>query len=585
MLYAQVIVKKKTQVEELTYRIPPVIIPVIQVGSLVTVPLRRQTVPAVVVKFVRTVPTALKPRLREIVGMNKDGAPFSAHQIGVIERLAQQFGASLAEVAYHALGEPNALPIRSLPRSKPHFVQGVYSSRCEYYQKLLNEQTEKRFLFIFAQAAYAEDFFQSLPPALQEVVVLNDQTAGSRKKTAELRQDNRLRALIGTLGSAFEPLAAGDFLVVDQPSHIGSVSGQRPFLSSLAIGQARSMIEMIQLVVGDTLVPIEQLLLLRKGFWQLTAFSLARPPVFVSDRRRSRDIILPSIHAILSERLEKGERVLLLVAARGWATALVCRDCGQVEGCAVCGRTVVVRDSALVCPYCGNRQPKATRCPSCKSANLAPVGEGVSQVVDGVRQFFPGRTVAELSSDQPKLQPRADITVATEKILSFPGVMFDEVIVINMDRLISGSHLGGSYQLLAMLLELQARSGHLSVQTYLPEHPVWQTLGNHQLRPFFQQELTLRRQLKLPPFGSVFRLVGQARSLAELEQQAEAVSELVLNYLPSGELSYLTIGQKTGPFFHGYVQALTPLTLTAQLKRQLNQALPPSWYLHLASTF
>lgn len=585
MLYAQVIVKKKTQVEELTYRIPPVIIPVIRVGSLVAVPLRRQVVPAVVVKFVRTVPNALKPRLREIVGMNKEGAPFSDRQIAVIERLAQQFGASLAEVAFHALGEPNTLPSRIAPHTKAHFIQGVYASRRAQYQELLLKNTQSRFLFIFAQAAYAEDFFHSLPPSLQEVVVLNDQTAGSRNKTAELRQGNRLRALIGTLGSAFEPLAAGDFLVVDQPSHIGSVSGQRPFLSSLAIGQARSMVEMIQLIVGDTLVPIEQLLLLRKGYWRLTALAPNHLPVFVSDRRRSRDLLLPSIQTVINERLEKGERVLLLVATRGWATAMVCRDCGQVEGCTVCGRTVVVRDSALICPCCGSSQPKATRCPSCKSTNLAPVGEGVSQVVDALRQLFPSRTVAELSSDQPKLQVRADITVATEKILSFPRAMFDEVVVVNMDRLISGSHLGGSYQLLAMLLELQARSGHLSVQTYLPEHPVWQTLGSHQLRPFFQQELTLRRELKLPPFGSVFRLVGQARSLAELEDQAEKVSETMLKHLPSGELSYLTIGQKTGPFFHGYVQVLTPLTLTTQLKRQLNQALPPSWYLHLASTF
>ena len=102
MLYAQVIVKQRTQVSELTYALSAQIVPYVRVGSLVLVPLRRSQVLGIVVGFSRSVAKEMRPNIREIIKMDKNTEVYSAAQIEVIHNLATHYAASLAEVAFHA---------------------------------------------------------------------------------------------------------------------------------------------------------------------------------------------------------------------------------------------------------------------------------------------------------------------------------------------------------------------------------------------------------------------------------------------------------------------------------------------------
>ncbi|MEX2361588.1 MAG: hypothetical protein WD544_00145, partial [Patescibacteria group bacterium] len=67
MVYADVVVGARGSTQLLTYATPAQIIPYIRVGSLVTVPVRKKKITAVVINIHRRVDRTLKEKIKEIV--------------------------------------------------------------------------------------------------------------------------------------------------------------------------------------------------------------------------------------------------------------------------------------------------------------------------------------------------------------------------------------------------------------------------------------------------------------------------------------------------------------------------------------
>ncbi|MEK7171181.1 MAG: hypothetical protein AAB774_02665, partial [Patescibacteria group bacterium] len=375
MLYASVIVKQRTQVSELTYGLNAQIIPYVKVGSLVLVPLRKKSVKGVVVGFSRSVAKDIKNSVREIIKLDKNLQVFSSAQIEVIHHLAKYYAAPLAEVAFHALqfpqpsGKGQASTCKVAGRGlsfrvgfKPLIISGSLSQRCQAYQRIL-QKTTGRVLFIFAQNTFATSFYDSLAAELQSNVVYHIRRPSQAKLMAEVGQPG-IKAIIGTLGEAFVPLQPGDTIIVDQPYHIGAKSQSRPFMSSRRIALIRGEVEGLRVVLGDSVISPGDLLAVKdKKFRLTTAKSIGRELTIV-DRRGQKDAIAPSVVEEIEHAVSSGQRILVLVMARGWSSALVCRECGYVFTCQNCNRTPGVRDGQLRCGYCASEVEMPKTCPS-----------------------------------------------------------------------------------------------------------------------------------------------------------------------------------------------------------------------------
>lgn len=555
MLYAQVIVKKKTRVEELTYIVPAKIIPYIKKGMIVTVPLRRKCVTAVVVKLISRVEARLKPKLREILSVDKNRR-ILPEAIASIQKLADYYGAPLAEVASHALKVTNQgeLIDGSVGRTRPIFLQGPIIRRFKAYLELVTRLDNRRALFLFAVRAHAAEFSRQL----------------------DALADHK-RLIVGTVGQAFYPLASGDLIVVDQPYHVGAVSKQRPFMSNRRIAEIRSQAEHLQLVFGNALISVEDFLRLKDG-WQLRDLSEAPLSAFICDQRGSKEIIMPSLVERLKKAVSAKRRILALVLSRGLAPTLICFECGQVFRCRYCSRHIALYPQGLICPYCGETQPEASRCPTCGSVRLKGIGEGVVKFVNYLKKLLPSVLIQQLSIDLPELDPKSQIVVATEKILSFPSAQFNELFVLSADRLLSGIELNGNWRLLESLIELRSRIDFMGVQTYFPDHPVWGYLASGNWSEYFQSELKERRDLSLPPFATFFNLVGQAPTVQVAMLQANEIGKRLKKLLPSADTAPPEILGRSGRKFRVRLQVLTTDRLTTDLKKTITaEILPSSW--------
>ncbi|MDP3993031.1 MAG: hypothetical protein Q8Q05_02375, partial [bacterium] len=572
----------------------------VKVGSLVLVPLRRKEVKGVVVGFSRSVPKEIKNNIREIIKLDKNTQVFSASQIEVIHRLATYYAAPLAEVAFHALNNVSSngshaprslLDLRSFSGGggevgeapiidrRPLVVSGPWSQRCQAYQQIL-QKTTGRVLFIFAQNTYATSFYDSLPTDIQSNVVYHIRRPSQSKLVAEAGRLG-IKAMIGTLGDIFFPLQAGDTIIVDQPYHVGAKSQSRPFMTSSRIALIRGETEGLRVVLGDTLISLDDLLAVKKKLSRLTTAKPTAKALTVVDRRGQNTAIAPTIVESIGTALKSGEKSLVLVMARGWASALVCRDCGHIFTCQSCNRTSGVRVGRLQCGYCTAAVDLPKLCPICRSEDLKLIGEGVSAVKKYLTEQFPSAKVTELSGDQPILDSKSQIIVATEKVFSFSDAKFDTVFVVGADRLLSGTHLDGAWQLLGFLLELQSRSKNIIVQTFFPESVVWSSAATGNVRPFFSQELANRRQLNLPPYGAVVVVRGSAGTTEKLFAQAEKITAEILKILPTADISFPEVDDRSGGLYHGHFTIYLPKPPQTSLKNKLASLLPPSWHLDI----
>ena len=580
MLYAQVIVKQRTQVQELTYALSAQIVPYVRVGSLVLVPLRRKEVKGVVVGFSRSVPKEIKSNIREIIKLDKNTLVFSSTQIEVIHKLSSYYAAPLAEVAFHALDLPQVWPeTKKVNFIKPLIMTGPWSQRRDAYERIISKSTG-RVLLIFSQNSYAEDFYQSVPDSIQQGI-LRYEKEKSQKKLLTTLSKSGVKAIIGTIGEVFFPLQSGDTIVIDQPYHVGSKSQLRPFMSSRHIGLLRGEIEGLNVVLGDSIVSPEDLLAVKEKRFRLVSSKLAHQLLSILDRRGQTEAIVPSLMEEIENSVAHREKILVLVMARGWASALVCQECGYIFSCENCHRTSAVSRQGLRCCYCATEREAPKTCPACRSENLKPIGEGVSAVKNYLSSKFKNIHIQELSSDKPSLEQKTQVIVATEKIFSFPNLKFDKVYIVSADRLLSGTHLDGAWRLLGYLIELQNRSKQIVVQTYFPESIVWTSAAMGNVRPFFAHELANRQQLNLPPYGAVIVIRGSSSTTEKLFKQAEKITDEILKVLPKADISFPVVDDRSGGLYHGRFTVYLSKQPQNSLKNKLATTLPPSWHLDL----
>ncbi len=233
----------------------------------------------------------------------------------------------------------------------------------------------------------------------------------------------------------------------------------------------------------------------------------------------------------LEEVLRRGEQALLFLNRRGYARAVFCLFCGRVFQCRHCSVALTHHQDRdiLVCHYCGYTEAVPERCPDCQSTAIKRYGVGTEKVETEVKRLLPGARVARLDRDTAPNSGRAlkvlkefaagelDFLVGTQMITKghhFPQVTLVGVIAADLSLYFPEYHAGErTFQLLSQVAGRAGRGaakGTVLIQTYQPEHYVFQTVQAQDYDGFFQRELEARRQLGYPPYTrlALVRLSG-----------------------------------------------------------------------------
>ncbi len=254
----------------------------------------------------------------------------------------------------------------------------------------------------------------------------------------------------------------------------------------------------------------------------------------------------PTLVAAVNETLAAGEQALLFLNRRGYAPLTLCRACGHRLECPQCDSYLVEHRfrERIMCHHCGFSLPAPDICPKCSAeGHITAFGPGIERVAEEVAERWPEVQTALLSSDLvPTLKAlratietvasgQARIIIGTQLVAKghhFPQLAL--VGVVDGDLSLAQADLRAAERTFQLLNQVTGRAGRASttgrgfIQTHLPEHPVMQALVSGDRELFYAREIEARREARMPPFGRLAAVVVSAKSKADAEAYARALS-------------------------------------------------------------
>lgn len=245
----------------------------------------------------------------------------------------------------------------------------------------------------------------------------------------------------------------------------------------------------------------------------------------------------------IGERLDCGEQVLLFQNRRGYSPYVSCTQCGWTARCPHCNVALTLHSGGrLVCHYCGHAEPMPRRCPSCRTAEVQPMGFGTEKVEQEIASLFPSARVVRLDRDAMPSESACnrivgafergeyDIMVGTQIITK--GFDFSRVTlvgVLNADNLLNAPDFRASERAFQTMMQFAGRGGRRDVrgevviQTSEPENPVLRWVVSGDYESMARSQLAERRTFFYPPYA---RLVVLTLRHGEAEVLRRAATEL-----------------------------------------------------------
>jgi primosomal protein N' (replication factor Y) len=333
-----------------------------------------------------------------------------------------------------------------------------------------------------------------------------------------------VRVVVGTRSATFLPLTAIGAIWVEGEEDAALKEPQEPRYHVRDVAWLRAQADRAVLILSsshpslEAKAAVEQVGIVVRKLMP----SEARPSVQIVDLRDhgygtvlSRPLVLA-----IEQAVGRKAGVLLFLNRKGYAGALVCRDCGQVPRCSACRVALMYSRQAgrLLCSYCGDIVPIPETCPSCSGPRMQSIGEGTERVEEDAKRLFPRASVVRLDGDTMKRPAQAealwrrveqgewDIIVGTQLLLRRgPLPTMGLVGMVQADAGLSVPDFRSaerSYHMLLDAVSLAAPAGsggQVIVQTSLSSHHAIRAVAQNDESVFLSEELSHRTALGYPP--------------------------------------------------------------------------------------
>src|SRR5450759_2723259 len=111
-------------------------------------------------------------------------------------------------------------------------------------------------------------------------------------------------------------------------------------------------------------------------------------------REGHRSMFSRALTTALTDIRDRGSKAVLFLNRRGFASFVLCRECGVVPRCENCSVALTYHEvgARLVCHHCGATCALPSRCPRCSSPFLRQFGAGTQRVESELAAVLPGLT-------------------------------------------------------------------------------------------------------------------------------------------------------------------------------------------------
>jgi primosomal protein N' (replication factor Y) len=278
--------------------------------------------------------------------------------------------------------------------------------------------------------------------------------------------------------------------------------------------------------------------------------------------RRGVHLLSQRLEHLLKTTLESGHQAILLLNRRGYSNFVYCSSCTNAIQCRYCDATMTyhrmagahakgatlaegVHTGQLHCHYCLAVNKLPDKCPVC-AKKLSLFGLGTQRVEEELRSKFPELKFARVDSDSMRsskdyeallgrfARREIQVMLGTQMIakgLDYPNVTL--VGVISGDTALALPDFRAAERTFQLITQVAGRAGRgesagrVVLQTFLPDDPAIQSAIRQDFVGFAKMELAHRREVGLPPFARMVRIILRDEEPSRLHKRSEGLAALL----------------------------------------------------------
>ncbi|MCQ2739344.1 MAG: primosomal protein N' [bacterium] len=452
--------------------------------------------------------------------------------------------------------------IKSKLRSPhPLLLHGVTASgKTEVYFKLIKDVIEsgKNVLFLAPEIALASQLTKRLARkfGIRDVAIWHSSISDGEKYDVWQRlYKNEIKILAGARSAVFAPLQNIGLIIIDEEHESAyKQTNPAPRYDARVIAHRLAQFHQAPLLLGSATPDISSYYYALNNnnlFTMLKRYNnaqLAKPEVINMQeygKASYRGIISKPLQNEISEAVESGKQVILLMNRRGYSTYTQCKSCGSVIECPDCSIPMVWHSDGkkLKCHYCNKELAMPDFCPICGSDALSNSGSGTQKIELYIKELFPQYRVARIDSDiltkknahiellNQFQKKEIDILVGTQMIakgLDNPNVTL--VGVISADTGFSVPDFRASERGFQLLTQVAGRAGRgeykgkVLFQTYNPDYYAFQSAKSQNYEKFYETEIKARQEFDYPPFSKIARIILSSLNNYRAEKSAMEIA-------------------------------------------------------------
>ncbi|MBQ7579531.1 MAG: primosomal protein N' [Clostridia bacterium] len=440
---------------------------------------------------------------------------------------------------------PDQERVASLIKTKPakYLLFGVTGSgKTEVYINVIKSciENNKAAIMLVPEISLTPQVLGSFRARFGENVAILHSGLSSGERFDEWKRIllGQAKIVVGARSAIFAPMQNIGAIIIDE-EHDGSyVSESHPRYNTLEIAEFLSEKQGASLVLGSATPSLDSYNKAIEGKYCLLELknrvnAKPLPPLKIVDMAREMregnpGIFSRALEEAIERTLKEGNQIMLFLNRRGYASFLMCKKCGWVAKCKDCDVSLVYHraEHALKCHYCGNRYKVFTKCPNCDNENLKEGLLGTQQVVEKLREMFPGVKILRMDNDTTTTKDahvkilnefrenRAQILVGTQMIAKghdFPQVTL--VGIIDADVSLHQTTYKATERTFELITQVAGRAGRadkageIILQTYAPRHYVYNMAMHYDYTAFYKKEANMREVTSFPPFATIFRIL------------------------------------------------------------------------------
>ncbi len=352
----------------------------------------------------------------------------------------------------------------------------------------------------------------------------------------------KARVVLGARSAIFAPIEDLGVIVIDE-EHDGSYASEtNPRYFTHDVAEFRARQNHCPLVLGSATPSIDSYKKAKDGVYKLVTLpervnNIPMPKIEIIDMlgelmEGNTSPYSKRLIAKLDECIANKKQAILFINRRGFASFVLCRECGYRAKCDDCEVSLVYHkeDNELKCHFCGKRYRALTNCPNCKSTNIKYGALGTERVCEDMQKMF-NVPIFRMDNDTTRVknghknilekfaQTTPSILVGTQMIAKghdYPNVAF--VGILDADVSLYNSDYKSNERTFQLITQVSGRAGRKNgdgsvvLQTYAPKHYVYRFAKNYDYDGFYDKEINLRETTKFPPFSIILRILISSKS-------------------------------------------------------------------------